>query len=156
MLLEVQNMKKLFFALMIIFALISSPYFSEAKSLKKPVVLDSDEWIVTLDEARIEEGEQLYKGDSRADVYSLKIANKKGKKHNVTVHTFRKEQGKSYKFGMSLNDTEGRNIEIEDKEVISFKNFPVGKETEEFEVFIMWQEEGSGRFFKQDFLVPVR
>jgi hypothetical protein len=149
-------MRKLFLVLMSIISLISSPNFTEAKSLKKPVVLDSDEWTLTFDEANIEDDEQLFKGDSKADVYSLKVANKDGKKYNVTVHTFRKEQGKSYKFGMSLNDTEGKNIEIEDKEVVSFKNFPIGKETEEFEVFIMWQEEGSGRFFKQDFLVSVR
>ncbi|GAE36652.1 hypothetical protein [Halalkalibacter akibai] len=148
-------MKKMLYIMMITFVFISSPHFTEAKSMKEPVVLDSDEWTLTLDNAEIDD-ENMTKGNEKADVYSLKIANKDGNKYNVTVHTFRKEPGKSYDFGMSVNDTDGEDVMLANKEVINFKNFPVFKEAKEFEVFIMWQEEESGRFFKQDFTVPVQ
>jgi hypothetical protein len=147
-------MKNIFYVTLITIVLIHSPLLTEAKSTNEPVVIDSDEWTLTLDDAVIAD-ESMSKGDERADFYLLKIANKDGKKYNVTVHTFRKEQGKSYDFGMSLNDTEGKDVQLENKEFINFKNFPVGKNTKEFEVFIMWQDVENGRFFKQEFIVPL-
>jgi hypothetical protein len=148
-------MKNIFYITMIAIVFMYSPLFTEANSTNEPVVIDSDEWTITLDEP-VSDDERMIRGNEKVDVYSLKIANKDGKKYNVTVHTFRKEQGKSYEFGMSLNDTEGKDVQVENKEVINFQNFPVGKKTKEFEVLIMWQDEEDGRFFKQEFIVPVK
>ncbi|MBM6617281.1 hypothetical protein [Bacillus suaedaesalsae] len=139
--------------------LISAPHFTKANSMKEPVVLESGEWTLTLGNPEVTEEEHLAKGNKNAVVYSLGITNKSGQKYNVRVHTFRKEQGKSYDFGMSLHETEGIDMGTasEQGNEIKHVNFPVGKKTKEFEVLITWQDkEEFGRFYKQEFIVPVK
>lgn len=135
--------------------ILSIPQFAEAKLREEPIVLESDEWTLILDEAEIE-NERKPEDNGNMDVFSLKIVNNDGKKHNVTVHTFRKEEGKTFHSGMSFNQTKGKSVELANEEVANVQSFPVEKNTKEFSVSIMWQNEGSDRFYKQDFNVPVR
>jgi hypothetical protein len=147
-------MKNMIVIGMITVVILSLPQFTEAKSSEEPIVYESDEWTLTLDEAEIV-NEHMSKGNENVDVYSLRIVNNDGKKHNVTVHTFRKEEGKTFDYGMSLNQTKGKSVELANEEVINLQNFPVPKNTKEFCVSIMWQNEDSDRFYKQDFNIPV-
>ncbi|MBM7661091.1 hypothetical protein JOC85_001863 [Bacillus mesophilus] len=146
-------MRKLIFLVM--FTLVSIPQSTEAKSSGEPIVFESDEWTLTLEEAEIK-NEEMSKGNENADVFSLRIVNNEGKKHNVTVHTFRKEEGKTFDYGMSLNQTKGTDVKLANEEIINVQHFPVAKNTKEFTVSIMWQNEASDQFYKQDFNVPVR
>ncbi|WP_456278781.1 hypothetical protein [Bacillus sp. AK128] len=148
-------MKNIIVIGMITVVILSLPQFTEAKSREEPISFESDEWTLTIDEAEMMNG-HMSEDHENADFYSLRIVNNNGEKHNVTVHTFRKEEGKTYDYGMSVNQTKGKSVEAANEEIIYVQNFPVPKNTKEYSVSIMWQTEGSDRFYKQDFNIPVR
>ncbi|SDI90511.1 hypothetical protein [Natribacillus halophilus] len=113
-----------------------------------PMDLESGEWRLNID---VPEFADNLCQPGQTDMYALKLENTGGNKENVTVHTFRKEDGKMHDYGLTMDEQDT----LERAEFLNFSPLPVHDRVEDIEVLILWQEEADGRILKQSFTVPL-
>lgn len=136
-------MKRVILTLVVLLtaSMFSFNQLADGKETKQTVT--TDEWSLDYEIVDDENTEEY-------SVYKLELKNIGSEKKDVKVFSFRNEPNKTYEYGLSINNE----FESADKDeyLITFSNFPVTNEADQFEIMVMWKD-GTNRNFKQSLIV---
>ncbi|QQK75300.1 hypothetical protein HUG15_06645 [Salicibibacter cibarius] len=123
---------------------------NELMAAELPLTLEADDWRLTVRTADTDSDRLCQPSD--IDMYELKLENTSGNKKDVSMHTFRQEEGKDRDEGLveDAADVLAANASL------GARNLPISQDVEALDVLILWQEEDDAQYFKQQFMVPLQ